>query len=106
MDRKQSARAGRTRAGGKVKLTLVLLPFGDASRHGLLSRLGLGQPLLELIYPTSGINELLSAGIERVTSVADADQDSLPGGAGFDDVPAGTPNFRILIFRMNVSSHN
>jgi len=62
--------------------------------------------LLEFIHAPGGIDEFLRAGIKGVADVADADDNGRFAGAGFDHVAAGATDFRVHIFRMNISSHN
>jgi hypothetical protein len=86
----------------KVELSLLFLLGGGGSLGGLR----LGHALLEFIHAAGGIDEFLRPGVEGVAGVADTQQKSLFGGAGFDHVAAGATDFRFLIFRMNVSFHN
>jgi hypothetical protein len=81
-----------------------LLLFLSAGHRGL-GGLGFGHALLELIHAAGGIDELLLAGIEGVTNVANTHDDHRPRGAGLDDVATGATDFRLHIFRMNLSFH-
>ena len=72
---------------------------------GRLSSLRFGHALLEFVHPARGIHEFLLARIKRMANVANADQNGRLGGAGLNHVAAGAPDFRILIFRMDVSFH-
>src|SRR5438477_654721 len=94
---------GRPRAGGKRVQSLLLFLFGFGG--GGLGCVGFGHALLELVHATSGIDELLLAGIEGMADVANTDQNHRLGGAGLNHVAASATDFRFLIFRMNVSFH-
>jgi hypothetical protein len=102
---KKGTPAGRENldAGGRVKDDLLFLFLGG--RHGCLSRLGLGQTLLEFIDAACRIDEFLCARVERMAHVANADHHRRLRRAGFDDVPAGASYFRINVFRMYLLSH-
>jgi len=89
-------------AGGKAK-KLNLLFLGR--RRGCLGRLRLGQTLLELVHASGRVHELLLASVKRMAHVADTNDHSLLGGTGFDHVAAGATDFRVAIFRMNISFH-
>ena len=67
--------------------------------------LRLGHALLEFVHAPGGVHELLLAGVKRMADVADADDDRRLGGAGFDHVAARATDFRVHVFRMNISSH-
>lgn len=54
----------------------------------------------ELINSAAGINKLLLAGVERMTSRANFDSNTLLGGAGLDYVAACTLNSGFLVIRM------
>src|SRR4051812_28018595 len=86
----------------KGKLSLLFLLGGRGSLGGLR----LGHALLEFIHAAGRIHELLRARVERVAGVADAQQNGLSCGTGLDHVAASATDFRVLIFRMNVSFHN
>jgi len=88
-------RAAR-RAFRKKRLFLFLFIRGG----GVLGRLRLGQALLEFIHAASGIHELLRARIKRMADVADADQERILRGTGFDYIATRATNFRFLIFGM------
>jgi hypothetical protein len=82
-----------------------LLPFLLAGGKRLLRGLRLGGALLEFVHASSGVHELLLAGIERVAHVANAHDDYRFGGAGLDLVATGATNLRVHILRMNVRLH-
>ena len=85
--------------------TLLLLFLAGGFGRGGLGGGRLGGALLELVHAAGGVHELLLARVERVAGVADADENARLGGLGFDHVAAGATDFRIDIFRMNVSFH-
>jgi hypothetical protein len=82
-----------------------LLPFLLAGGSGGLGRLRLDHALLELIDAPSGIDEFLRAGVKRVTNVANANENGLLGGAGFDNVAAGATNLSLHVFGMYADFH-
>jgi len=84
------------------RLNFFLLRRGG----GGLRSLRLDEALLEFVHTAGSIHEFLRAGVERMAGIADADDDGGAGGAGFDHVAAGAPDFRICIFRMYVRLHN
>lgn len=83
--------------------TLLLLFLGGL--EGGLCGLRLGGALLELVHAAGGIHKLLLARVEGMAGVADAHDEHGLGGTGLDHVAAGAADFRIHIFRMNVSFH-
>ena len=83
-------------------LSLFLFLFYSG---GSLRGLGLDHSLLELVNAAGGIDEFLLAGIKGVADVANADNDCRPRGAGFDHIATGATDFRIHIFRMDLSFH-
>jgi hypothetical protein len=89
------------RLGGKR----LLSPLAGFRGLGGLGGLGLDHALLEFVHAAGRIHEFLRAGVEGVAQVAYTQHHVRLGGAGFDDVAAGATNFRVHIFRMNVSSH-
>ena len=95
----QSRKAGWGKAPIEKLLSFLL------GRGGSLSGLRFGEALLEFIHSPGGVHELLLAGVKRMADVADTHNDHGPGGAGLDDVAAGTTDFRVHIFRMNVRLH-
>ena len=99
-DNARNSERSELRATFGRKLFLFL-----AGRSGGLGGLGLHQALLELVHTTGGVHELLLAGVERMARVADADDDRLPGRARLDHVAARATDFRVRIFRMNISFH-
>jgi hypothetical protein len=103
MDAKKQSARKREHFCGRIGRK-PLLPFALGGDGGL-GGLGLGHALLELIDATGGIDELLLAGVEGVARVADTHQNGGAGRAGFNDVPAGTPDFCVLVLRMNISFH-
>jgi hypothetical protein len=70
-----------------------------------LRGLRLGEALLEFVYATGGIHELLRAGVKRVAGVANAHDDGGFGGTRLDDVAAGATDFCVRVFWMNVRLH-
>ena len=70
-----------------------------------LGSLRLGQALLELVHAAGGVHELLLAGVKWMAGVANTDDHGGLGGAGLDHVAAGATDFRVHIFRMNISFH-
>ena len=88
---------------GWQKGTLPLLLFGRSS--GSLGSLGLGHPLLEFVHASGRVYELLLAGIEGMTGIADTNNNHRFSGARLDDVAASATNFRLHIFGMNLRSH-
>lgn len=92
--------------GGRIRSkTLLLLFLAGGRGRGGLSGGRFGGALLELVHAPSGVYELLLAGVKRMAGVADADENGRLGGFSFDHVAAGATDFRIDIFRMNVSFH-
>ena len=63
------------------------------------------EALLETIYTSAGIDELLLAGIERVALGANFNGDVLAGGAGLDDVAAGAPDSGLIILGVDAFLH-
>ena len=61
--------------------------------------------LVETIHTSTRVNQLLLAGIERVTLGADFDANILLGGTGLDHFAAGTTNGGVLIIGMDASLH-
>src|SRR5438445_3298041 len=60
---------------------------------------------LEALDPAGRVDQLLLAGEERMAGRADLDVDGRHGGAGLDDVAAGTDDGRLLVPRMNAFLH-
>lgn len=89
------------RAVKGTKLFLFLLAGGGSSLGGLR----LGHALLELIDTTSRIDEFLRASVEGMADVADAQNRGVLCGTGLDHVAASATDFRVYIFRMNISFH-
>ena len=102
--KKETARSVEKHCGRIVAKALLLLPLLQSRSR--LGRLGLDHPLLELIDPAGGIDELLRAGVKRVADVADAEQDHGPGRTRLENIAASAADFRNLILRMYVSFHN
>lgn len=82
------------------KLLLLFLGGGNSLR-----RLGLGEALLEFVHTAGGVHKLLRAGVKRMASVANTDDDGGLGGAGLDHIAAGATDFRVHVFRMNICFH-
>jgi len=72
------------------------------SRVGLLVQI---VTLLETVYTAAGINQLLSAGKERMTLGADFYSDILLGGAGLDHFTASAANGGLLVVGMDSLFH-
>jgi hypothetical protein len=96
-------RSGFSEAAGGVWQKLNFLFLGRSG--GGLRGLRLGEALLELVHTAGGVHKLLLAGVKGMAHIADADDDGLLGGTGLDHVAAGATDFRVHIFRMNISSH-
>src|SRR6266516_1884598 len=60
---------------------------------------------LEALDPAGRVHQLLLAGEERMARRADLDVDRRHGGAGLDDVAAGTDDGRLLVPRMDAFLH-
>ena len=63
------------------------------------------EALVEAINTSTGVNQLLLAGIERVALGADLNGDVLLGGAGLDDVAAGASDGGLLVIGMDSFFH-
>ena len=63
------------------------------------------EALVETIDTSTGVNQLLLAGIERVALGADLNSDLLLGGAGGKGVTAGAANCGLFVLRMDAFSH-
>ena len=61
--------------------------------------------LVETINTSTGVNQLLLAGIERVALGADLNADVLLGGAGRKDVATGTANRGLFVLGMDTFLH-
>ena len=61
--------------------------------------------LVEPINTSTGVNQLLLAGIERVALGADLNADVLLGGAGRKDVATGTANRGLFVLGMDTFLH-
>ena len=61
--------------------------------------------LIEPINTSTGVNQLLLAGIERVALGADFNLDVLLGGTGRKDVATSTANRRLFVFGMDTFLH-
>ena len=61
--------------------------------------------LVETINTSTGVNQLLLAGIERVALGADFNTDLLLGGAGGEGVAASAADGGLLVLRMDAFSH-
>src|SRR5207247_4768298 len=59
----------------------------------------------EALDQAGGIDELLLAREERMAGRADLDVDLGDGGAGLDDVAAGTDDLRLVVPRVNAFLH-
>ena len=63
------------------------------------------ETLVETIDTSTGVNQLLLAGIERVALGADFNTDVLLGGAGRKDVATSTTNRGLFVFGMDTFLH-
>ena len=63
------------------------------------------EALVETINASTGVNQLLLAGIERVALGANLNTDVLLGGAGGKSVTAGATNGGLLVVRMDAFFH-
>ena len=61
--------------------------------------------LVEPINTSTGVNQLLLAGIERVALGADLNADVLLGGASRKDVATGTANGSLFVVGMDTFLH-
>jgi len=61
--------------------------------------------LVETVNTSTGVNQLLLAGIERVALRADFNADVLLGGTGRKDVATGAANGGLFVVRMDAFSH-
>ncbi len=61
--------------------------------------------LVETVDTSTGVNQLLLAGIERVALGADFNPDVLLGGAGRKDIATGTANCGLFVFGMDTFLH-
>ena len=61
--------------------------------------------LVETINTSTGVNQLLLAGIERVALGADFNTDLLLGGAGGEGVAASATDGGLLVLRMDAFFH-
>jgi hypothetical protein len=100
-DNRPQFRISERRAVIGQKLNFLFLLRGLCGLCGLR----LGEALLEFVHAAGGVHELLLAGVKRVAGVANADDDGGSGGTRLDHVAAGTTDFRVHIFWMNVRLH-
>ena len=70
-----------------------------------LSRLLQIESLVEPINTSTGVNQLLLAGVERVALGADFNSDVLLGGTGRKDVATGTANGGLFVLGVDTFSH-
>ena len=63
------------------------------------------ESLVETVNTSTGINQLLLAGIERVALGADFNSDILLGGAGGKGVATSTANCSLFVVGMDAFSH-
>ena len=61
--------------------------------------------LVEAINTSTSVNQLLLAGIERVALRADFNTDVLFGGAGSENIAAGTTDRRLFVLGMDTFLH-
>ena len=72
--------------------------------HGLKVLLQI-ESLVEAINTSTGVNQLLLAGIERVALGADFNSDVLLGGTSRKDVATSTTDGSLFVVRMDAFSH-
>ena len=70
-------------------------------RHFLLQT----KSLVETINTSTGVDQLLLAGVERVALRADLDTDVLLGGTGRENVATSAANRSLFVIRMDTFSH-
>ena len=63
------------------------------------------ESLVETVNTSTGINQLLLAGVERVALGADFNSDVLLGGAGGKSIATSTANRSLFVLRMDAFSH-
>ena len=63
------------------------------------------ESLVETVNTSTGVNQLLLAGIERVALGADFNTDLLLGGAGGEGVAASATDGGLLVLRMDAFFH-
>ena len=63
------------------------------------------ESLVETVNTSTGVNQLLLAGIERVALGADFNSDVLLGGAGRKDVATGTADSGLFVIGMDTFLH-
>ena len=63
------------------------------------------ESLVEAINTSTGVNQLLLAGIERVALGADFNSDVLLGGTGRKDVATSTTDGGLFVIGMDAFSH-
>ena len=73
-------------------------------QHGLVILLDT-ESLVETVNTSTGVNQLLLAGIERVALGADFDLDVLLGRTGSKNVTTSTTDGGLFIVRMDAFSH-
>ena len=61
--------------------------------------------LVEAINPSTGVNQLLLAGIERVALGADLNTNVLLGRTGRKDIAAGTADSGLFVLGMDIFLH-
>ena len=61
--------------------------------------------LVETVNTSTGVNQLLLAGIERVALGADLNSDFLLGGAGGKSIATSAANCSLFVLRMDAFSH-
>ena len=63
------------------------------------------ETLVETVNTSTGVNQLLLAGIERVALGADLNADVLLGGASRKDIATGTANSSLFVIGMDTFLH-
>ena len=96
--------------GGSVKV-LRTIPKQHAKKAGNTSSpscalcLVQAVTLLETVYASTRINQLLAAGVERMALAANFDVDLRLGVTGVDHIAAGTSDGAVHIVRMDALLH-
>src|SRR4051794_6336273 len=71
----------------------------------LLGALAAAVAALEALDTTTGVHQLLLAGVEGMALVAELDVELVLGRAGGEGVPAGAPHVRLDVLGMDVGLH-
>ena len=98
---KRSAQTAKRFFWGRTKNKKTALRHRSAVFACLLQ----AKTLVETINTSTGVNQLLLAGIERVALGADFNTDLLLGGAGGEGVAASATDGGLLVLRMDAFFH-